>query len=382
MRVALITEAALNRRHGTGAQLLRYLDGLCIDYTHTFFIGWSGWRSETPNSLCLAQPEWLEHHHRVRSLARRLGLYWWRYGGLRRSTREAIRAHATPCDVAWVVVGGEKGAKVVRRIIAELRVPVLLHMMDLYADSLDTCPHLRKLAAEAAEIIALTPTIAGEIKRATGRDSLLIGVGHALDVPLARPPGADGWDMLITGRIYPDSLRLLAAALRLLPPSVRPRAIRYPGPAYADIPDALRDQVVNLGFIEDPVAYAREIASHHVAYLQLPVRLDNFGRYSYPSRATDYLMAGLPVVGHTPRGSAAAAALHEAYPGVRLSHGGAEELAADIASVTANRETWLLAHRAARNFAEHHIDLVPQREAIRAALHRAAFNVDRGSAPR
>jgi hypothetical protein len=91
MRVALVTEAALNRRHGTGAQLLRYLDGLELDYAHLHFLGWAGWHSDSPRSLSLARPEWLERHHRFRSLARRLGLYWWRYGGLRRSTRAAIR---------------------------------------------------------------------------------------------------------------------------------------------------------------------------------------------------------------------------------------------------------------------------------------------------
>jgi hypothetical protein len=378
MHVALVTEAALNRRHGTGAQLLRYLDDMELDYSHVYFLGWAGWRSDSPRSLSLAQPEWLERHHRFRSFARRLGLYWWRRGNLRHSTRASIRAHTAPCEVAWVVVGGERGAEVARRIVDELGAPVLLHVMDLFADSLDTCPHFRALASSAAEIVALTPMLAAEFQRVTGRPCTAIGVGQRLDVPLASPPGIHGWDLLLTGRIYPDSLRLLAEALKQLQPAARPRAICFLGPRYSDIPPELRGQVKDLGFIGDAAAFAGVVAKHHVAYLQAPAILDHFGRYSYPSRATDYLMAGLPVVGYSPPGSAAKVVLGSARPGVRLVSGGPAELAAELAAVTATPEAWLDAHRAARAFAERHLDLVPQQAALRAALERCALSAQPG----
>ncbi len=373
-RVALFTEAALNRKHGTGAQLLRYLDGLDVECAHVHFLGWAGWDSVTPRSLPLEPPAWRKRSKLIRGLARRLGLDWWSHGRLSGATRAAILAHAAPCDVAWVVVGGERGARVARRVVAELGAPVLLHVMDLYADSLDTCPHFRALAASARGIITLTPNLSSEFKRSVGRDCLEIGVGQHTDVPLALPPDGNGWTLFISGRTYPESLTLLADALHLLTPSRRPSAIFYAGTQFAAIPEALRRQVVDLGFIGDPPAYARAVAARHVAYLQLPAQLDAFGRYSYPSRATDYLMAGLPVIGHCPEGGAAAAVLRAAHPGVRLGHGGARQLAEDLAAVVATPASWALAHRAARAFAERHIDIVPQRAAIRAELARCALS--------
>jgi hypothetical protein len=370
MRIALITEAALNQRHGTGAQLLRYLDGTELNLAHIFFLGWAGWQSDYKRSLSLAQPEWLERHHRLRSLARRLGFYWWRYGGLRHSTRAAIQVHATPCDVAWVVVGGERGASVARRIVAELRAPVLLHMMDLYADSLDACPHLTALAREAAGLIALTPTLREELCRVTGRDCMLLEVGQKLDVPQAYAPTSAGWNLLLTGRPYSDSLNLLQNALRLLPPGKRPRSICYPSSLAADIPAELSPGITQRAFIPDSAHFARLVAEQHIAYLQLPTQLDHFGRYSYPSRVTDYLMAGLPVVGHSPLGSAAEAVLSAAHPGVRLSHTGPAEIAANLATISATPAAWLEAHRAARTYAERHLDITTKQPAICAALAR------------
>jgi len=381
MRIALVTESALNSRHGTGDQLLACLAGADVDLTHLYYNGWAGWDSTHPRSLRLPEPLWLERRPRIKSLARALGLYWWRFGGLNRNTRRRIRDHSAPCDLVWIVVASDKGARVARKIMNELRAPFVLHLMDLYADSIDAFPRLCELARSAAGLIGLTPPLAGELERISGRPCARIGIGRNLDVPRATPPGPEGWDLLLTGRAFQDSLGLLAAALRLMPESARPRAIHYPGKINRKLPPELAAQVTRLDFAPTPEGFAALVAARHIAYLQTSKTLNYFGRYSYPSRVTDYLAAGLPVVGHSPAGSAALAELGAARPGVRIGVGGPEQIAADLTELATRPAAWREASAAARAFAEHRLDIRHVRAELFATLRNAAKNSARTPRP-
>jgi hypothetical protein len=372
MRVVLVTETALTSRHGTGDQLLACLADCDLEVTHIFSAGWEGWRSDRPRSLCLPEPLWLERRPRLRLLALSLGFYWWRFGGLSRRSRNKIRTNCLPCDLVWVVVGGETGAQVARRIVEELRAPMVLHLMDLYADSIDQCPALSGLARSSAGMIALTANLAGELERVSGRPCTRIGIGRELDVPRATPPGPDGWDLLLTGRAYPESLSLLAAAVRLLPERARPRAIHYPGKIDRKLPPELAAQVTRLDFAPDRESFAAVVAARHIAYLQTSTSLDYYGRYSYPSRVTDYLAAGLPSVGHSPVGSAALVELGHARPGVRIGAGGPEQVAADLLELATRPTAWREASDAARAFAEKRHDIRRVRAHLFSTLRNSA----------
>ena len=372
MRIALFTESALNSRHGTGDQLLACLAGADFDLTHIYYNGWEGWDSTHPRSLRLPEPLWLERRPRLKSLARAFGLYWWRFGGLNRNTRRRIRSHSAPCDLVWIVVASDKGARVARKIVNELRAPFVLHLMDLYADSIDRFPQLCELARSASGLIALTHPLANELERVSGRPCARIGIGRNLDVPQAAPPGPEGWDLLLTGRPFQDSLGLLAAGLRLMPESARPRAIHYPGKIDRKLPPELAAQVTRLDFVPTPERFAALVAARHVAYLQTSTTLNYFGRYSYPSRVTDYLAAGLPVVGRSPAGSAALVELGAARPGVRIGVGGPEQVAADLTELATRPAAWLEASRAARAFAENRLDIHRVRAELFATLRNAA----------
>lgn len=372
MRITLFTESALNSRHGTGDQLLASLAGADFELTHIYYNGWASWESDHPRSLHLPEPLWLERRPRLKSLARTFGLYWWRFGGLDRGTRRRIRDHSAPCDLVWIVVASDKGARVARKVVNELRAPFVLHLMDLYADSIDAFPRLGELARSASGLIALTPPLANELERVSGRPCARIGIGRNLDVPQAAPPGPEGWDLLLTGRAFQDSLGLLAAALRLMPEAARPRAIHYPGKLDRKLPPELAALVTRLDFAPTPERFAALVAARHIAYLQTSTKLDYFGRYSYPSRVTDYLAAGLPVVGHSPAGSAALAELGAARPGVRIGVGGPEQIAADLTELATRPAAWREASAAARAFAENRLDIRRVRAELFATLRNAA----------
>lgn len=269
-------------------------------------------------------------------------------------------------------MASDKGARVARKIVNELRAPFVLHLMDLYADSIDTLPRLCELARSASGLIALTHPLANELERVSGRPCARIGIGRNLNVPQAAPPGPEGWDLLLTGRPFQDSLGLLAAALRLMPESARPRAIHYPGKIDRELPPELAGQVTRLDFAPTPESFAALVAARHIAYLQTSTSLDYFGRFAYPSRATDYLAAGLPVVGHSPVGSAALAELGAARPGVRIGVGGPEQVAADLTELATRPAAWLEASRAARAFAENRLDIHRVRAELFATLRNAA----------
>jgi hypothetical protein len=116
---------------------------------------------------------------------------------------------------------------------------------------------------------------------------------------------------------------------------------------------------------------SRWLAESHLAFLSGPSDLDCFGKFSFPSRCSDYLMAGLPVVACVAAGSATERFLQPLSPGcVRLART-ESEIERAVESLTASPERWVLASEQARSYARKHLSIETVREQVMSALRGA-----------
>jgi hypothetical protein len=225
----------------------------------------------------------------------------------------------------------------------------------------------------AREILCLTPPIGSEVaKFGLPYTPLLIGQPKTAHVAKGPPPAGGPVRLVVTGRPYEGGSNLLGDACLAWRAAGRPVDVVYIGSHYAALPPAVRPLVRDLGFVEDDDAFRRALADCHVAFLTGPDALDAFGRYSFPSRVGDLLMAGLPVLSACPAGSATAGMLAPITPaGVRAVGSGADIVAA-LDAFTSTAQGWAVASRSARTFAEGHLSIDVIRARMVQVLERAS----------
>src|SRR5437016_12309128 len=133
----------------------------------------------------------------------------------------------------------------------------------------------------------------------------------------------------------------------------------------------MKAYVHDYGRLTDPDQCQRCLANAHLAYLSGPSELDRFGKFSFPSRCSDYLMAGLPIVACVPPGSAAERFLQPLSPGCVRFVQSEIEISEAIESFTTTAERWSRASERARQYAVEHLDIEDVRDQVFTVLRAA-----------
>lgn len=382
MRVAIITECALSRAHGTGAQVLRLFEGSDADVRHYYFSADYAGLSECAKSHRLQDPSWRWRGKKIAMRVERgLGLSWWDGTTIRADRfRKLLAANGHAADVAYVVVACERDARRAASLLESLSCPYVVHVMDLYhRDGL--CPRempgFGQLVAGASSVLALNEAIAAEVAKFHPSCLRTVPFGHTVTSALARAADRPV-RVVMAGKPYPAGTDLIA---RAWPDVLRqfPRAeLAYVGQHASSLPRSLRRNVRNYGYVPDDSAFQRVLLESHVAYLSGPSEDDHFARYSVPSRTSDYLMAGLPTLACVAPESATGKFLAPLVPhAVRLVRS-AEQVADGLRAFAGDAGSWRAASGAARAFAVSRLSMDAARGEVLAALATAARSRVRG----
>jgi hypothetical protein len=377
--VAIVTPLPLCDRHGTGSQVLRIFAGRRGQSWSLYWLHRPGFVSVHPASARLQHLPRLKRLRggRLVSLAERsVGASWWRGNEVDgRRLRRLLDDRGWRCDVAYVCPSNEEQAECTASILDVLGCPYVAHLWDLcHDDGLDPDARggYRRLIAGASEVLALNEAIAEQVEGLGAERPRIVRFGQEPIPRASRPPTPETLRLVMVGSIGGEgnpALRVLVEAwpaIREMAPGAR---LVYLGQHHARMDERLRRIVTHPGLL-DAEGYQRELASSHVAFLPSPDRLDCFGRFSLPSRVSDYLMAGLPVAARVGAGTATERFLAPLTPAaVRMTHT-AEELAAAVRAWM-DEEAWHAASDAARAFAEAHFAIDAVRERVFAALDRA-----------
>jgi hypothetical protein len=374
--ICIITDNELARSHGVGAQILQMFQR--AKFHHFYWKIGHGQKSEVPESTLLA--DWIPNVRKIGGVVRRLrrlaGITWWHDNQINVvRLHRFVQAQELEFDVAYVVVARETSADRALSIVRALKLPYVVHMMDvLHEHGLDpvSMPAVGELLKGASGLLALLPSIAEEMGKFSKAPVQIIPVGKSLAQQIALPPASDEpIRMIIGGRPYRGGCQLLAKAWKNVKHNCRKVELSYVGPHYRDIPTELMSECCNVGFLRSDEDYQHFLATAHLAFLSGPDADDMHGKWSFPSRTVDHLMAGLPVLACVPAGSATEKVLGPISPqAVAFTRSGADIIEA-INRFTAEQDVWVSASRAARFFVEKTMSLDVVREKVFAALESA-----------
>jgi glycosyltransferase involved in cell wall biosynthesis len=376
LRVAVITESAMEKTHGTGAQLLRlFHERENLSYYHFFFYEGIFGKSNRPNSFLLSDKElpFRKGAGFATRLRKGMGLSWWNPDGSinARWFQKLIAENNIQCDLAYVVLADEMHTRYVLAILEQLSVPYVVHLMDLYTESgLDPKRDtgFRKLFQGAKRVIALTETMREEVcKFGIPKEAIpLVPIGQEITPYSASAPKDDQpVKMVMVGRPYEKGVQLLLDAYPALKERRgAPLEILYAGSHFSLLPPGLQEVTTNVGQISDSDAYARFLAECHLAYLSGPTDLDCFGKYSFPSRSADYLMAGLPVIAAIAPGSASERTLMPLIPDAVKIVKEPAQIRTAVDEFLESTASWEKANQMTRQFAVDQLDITKIRETI------------------
>ena len=374
MQVGLFTRDALTAKHGSGAQLIRLLDGADVSYFHLYWWWAHGGTSEREPSFRLIAPDWMAKKGLFR-LFSAFGMTWWNGTQVNANKLAALRSERNlQCDVAYCLISDETTAAQALSLVKAFGCPYVVHYMDLYEEELDpqTMPATAQLLANAAVVLVITEPLEREVAKFTPKEMRRVFIGQDTDVPQASPPKPDSpLRILLSGRVYESGLTLLQAALPQISRQFPQIEFAYVGAEYEKFPATLHSAVRNLGFVSDE-EYRQNFAGFHLAYLMGPLEKDWLGKYSFPSRTSDYLMAGLPVLGCVGEGTATESVLMPLVPhAVRFTRT-PDALVEALAAFTVSSAVWHEASKAARAYAVEHMALETIRAQWLQALQDAA----------
>jgi len=376
VRVCVISECALSFRHGTGAQMIRLFDWNHRNVFHLYLTAVYGGVSEVGRSFRIEDPRWLGRGRRVaKRVERAVGLNWWNGDDIR---PDVFRAHLgrnwLAADVAYVIAAHEEHALKMSSLLAVLGCPYVVHLMDIYhPDGLDPArmPGFRRLLAGASVRLAISDTIAAEMKKFGAWDVGVVPIGQEITESVAHPPnGAGPFRLLMVGKPYAEGLAVLRAAwndLRRRFPDVE---VCYSGQHVLEFPEEIRSTLRTSAYLSRP-DYEALLARCHVAFLSGPLHLDRFGKFSIPSRIADYLTVGLPVLACVGEGTAMQRFLQPLVPDAVQFTRTPGELVASLESFR-DAHRWRRANEVGRAFAVDQLDIRRIRTLIQDALATAA----------
>ncbi len=368
----------MTAKHGSGSQILRMLDGAEISFFHIYWWWGHGAESDRQPSFRLIAPNWMAKKGLFR-LFSAFGMTWWKGEQINLAKLKALRAeHNLRCDVGYALISDETTAAKALSLVKAFDCPYVVHYMDLYMDSLDPeqMPATQELLDGAVCVFAITEPLEREVAKFAPHDLRRIFIGQDTDVPQAQAPDpAKPLRVLLSGHIYESGLTLLASALPRIRQQFPQVELAYIGAEYEKFPKELHKElhsaVRNIGFVSDE-EYRQTLADTHIAYLMGPLDKDWLGKYSFPSRTSDYLMAGLPVLGCVGEGTATESVLLPLVPhAVRFTRT-VDTLLEALAAFTASPAAWQEASSAARAYALEFMSLDKVRAQWLQALSDAA----------
>lgn len=375
MKVAIISDSALARTHGTGAQILKVFGTSGLPFVHFYFYTWASGRSEVAQSYAIENPHHKSLGKRVAArISRAIGISWWQGNMLNeRRIRRLIQNEQIECDAAYVVIGSEDSAQRAVQLLKYLSCPYIVHLMDLYHETgIDpaTMVGFAELLGGASAVFALNDPLRDEIERLSGVCADVVLFGRE-PMGAANFPRHDEVVRIVTvGRPYSGGITLLESSWASLQALPRPVEVSYIGPYFDQFPASLRRVMQNHGFVSD-AEYERLLISSHLALLTGPTELDHLGQFSIPSRMADYFMAGLPVLACVAGKTATASMLQRLVPGcVQWTRTPAELLSA-IQKYTSSSDRWNDASELSQTFARENLNIDVMRTRIIQALSAA-----------
>ena len=381
LMICILTESELARSHGTGAQILQMFQG--AQFHHFYWKIGHGQRSEVPQSTLLA--DWIPNVPKIGGVVRRLrrlsGMTWWHGNQINAPwLRHLLRSQGLTFDVVYVVIARESDAQRALSIVRQIGAPYVLHMMDiLETDGLkpERMPAIGELLKGASQLISLLPSITREMRQFVRTPVREISIGQKITAWTAREFEDDrAVRLVMVGRPYRGGCELLANAWEAAKLSERKMELVYYGTQHNDMPAKLRNICRDGGYISNGEAYRKILAEAHLAFLSGPNANDMHGKWSFPSRTVDYLMAGLPVLACVSAGSATEDVLKPISPQAVAFTRSESDIIEAINRFTADQEAWVTASRAARSFAEKTMSLEVVRERVLAALETAKVKGD------
>lgn len=380
MQVAIITGLAPSSRHGSGVQILRLFEqredaSWCLYWAVQRGVG-----CEHARALRLERPAWFKAwraRRMQRAVLEACGLSWWVGNEVRPGKlRKALTQRGWKCDVAYITVATEEDACRAASLVAVLGVPYVVHQMDVpYDDGLDpgVMPGFTHLLGQAECVLALSDPIRREVEKFGPRKVELLSFCQPMTPHRAqRPRPGFPLRMAIVGSLGGKgnpAMRLLAESWENILAAVGQMECLYMGQDYEALPACLQRSVRYPGLVSRD-QFARERASCHLAFLPAPSRLDCYARFSLPSRLSDYMAAGLPVIACVTPGSAAESILYEigrqAAPIAREPG----QLLAELTRLLEPR-AWAAASDRVLAYAQAHFDGEAARERIWSLLRQA-----------
>jgi hypothetical protein len=206
-----------------------------------------------------------------------------------------------------------------------------------------------------------------------------VPIGKTVTPWIAKPPAPGSPIRIVTGgRPYEGGCQLLASAWESIRKSNPNIELISLGPHFADLPGKLKSVCRDAGFIDSEESFRRFLSECHLAFVSGPDQPNFHGRWSFPSRTVDYLMAGLPIVACLAPEMAAEQVLRPITPqSVALVHN-ESEIVQGITRLTAAPDAWSTASRAARELAETRmsIEIVRSKviQTLQAACNRALMS--------
>jgi glycosyltransferase involved in cell wall biosynthesis len=292
--------------------------------------------------------------------------------------RSLLRKKNLHCDVAYVVVAGEEGAARALSILGVLGKPYVVHVMDIYDDaglSAQRTPAFGRLLEGASSIVALSEPIADEVRKFSVRPIEVIPPTHDRTELTASERAGKPLRIVMIGKPYPSGTQLLADAwkeIRSRHPGV---TVSYAGQHASVLPKELRSDLRDYGLLTVDGDIERMLAENHIAYLPGPSDNDYFTRFSIPSRVSDFLMSGLPIVANIGAGSASEKFLEPLIPRSVEVVNSPREVVNAIDRFANNAEDWKTASTAGRQFAIQRLAIDAIRDRVMHHLEHAATGI-------
>jgi hypothetical protein len=311
--------------------------------------------------------------HRLLRLA---GQSLWRRDKInRRVFARFRRRNRIDAQVVYVVVSDERHARKFRSLLQQFNCPYVVHIMDIYHEhGLDpeTMTGFCSLFRDSSSNLALTDPIRNEIAKFDPRPVKVVHVGQEINPYKAQPPEKrKPLNIIMIGRPYHRGMTLLDKTWPRLCARFGSLELVYVGAHANALPPSVKAYVTDHGYLTDQDHLKRALAGAHLAYLSGPSELDRFGKFSFPSRCSDYLMAGLPILACVPKGSATEQFLRPLSPDCVCFVQSENDIIRSIESFTATAEHWRQGSERARAYAEKHLNIETIRQQVLSELRAA-----------
>ena len=390
----------MGRSNGIGAQFVQLVAGASFPWRHYWWETWDHMPSDPEASILLTRRllsdqvsrlwPFEKGRSRIASLLPPINLPGaaWQGAKLRDGTVAGHFGPGTePFDVALVAPISEGEAEHTLSVLDVLRCPYVFQVWDImHSGGLDPAevPSFVRLLRGAAQVLALTPAIADEIKRVHAGPVELMAFGREPADPESRSSAAGSFRLAVLGFLvyYHDGVRLLANAwrnVRTVAPNAklvvigREDQLRF-------LPDSVRDDVEFHAYPKD-AERDRLLASCDAAFLPGPLSASTaLGRFSVPCRIADYLHLGLPIVGAVAASSATVRFLAPIKGKAFFPAEDAEQLA-EALGVLATPSRRAAASEGALAFAREHLNIMTIRPRLLNILEAAAAGDRIGEPP-